>query len=117
MSSARPWAVSFLGALVSVCLPVGAYQAGAAPLLVQLSLLVPGTLTLVLLRQGRTWYRWAAVVALAQVVYSEMLTMVLLVAFTWAIHRAWFAEARTWRFARPAIAARRTSPSRGGASK
>lgn len=40
MTAARPWPVSFLLALVSVCLPVGAYQAGAAPLLVQLSLLL-----------------------------------------------------------------------------
>ncbi len=117
MTSARPWAVSFLGALVSVCLPVGLYQAGGDPLLVQVGLLVPAVVTLVLLRQGRTWYRWFAVIALAQVVYSEMLTLVLLVSFTWAIHRAWFVEERTWRFARPKNLARRTSPRRGGVAK
>lgn len=120
VTQAKPWAISFLGALVSVSLPIGVYQVGGSPLLVQLALLLPAVVTLVLLRQGRTWYRWVAVLALAQVVYSEMLTLVLLVSFTWVIRQAWFVEERVWRFGRRADAVkrpRRTSPRRGGAAK
>ncbi|GEL48049.1 hypothetical protein CHO01_31650 [Cellulomonas hominis] len=112
---ARPWAVSFVGALVAVSAPIAVYQLGGPPLLVQVTLLLPAVATLTLLRQGRTWYRWAAVALLAQVVYSEMLTITLLVAFTWVLHRAWFVDPRVWRWHRRAPGLRRTSTSRGGA--
>jgi len=101
--AARQWALSALGALVSVSVPVTLYQAGAGPLAVQAAVLLPGVVTLVLLRQGRTWYRWAAIFLLAQVVDPWALTIFLLVADAWALHLAWFATPRRWRLPRPRL--------------
>lgn len=61
--------------------------------LVLLVIVLPGLLTMALLRGGfRRWYRWAAIAGLVLTTYGDSLQAVLLVASTWALHRQWITE-------------------------
>lgn len=115
-SFALSWTACFILAVVAVSLPVAASRAGVPWWGVQLTLLAPAALTLTLLRQGRTWTTWAAIMLIAQMVYPEVLVLFLLAAFTCALHRAWFTDPLEWRFHRKsAPAPRRELSSSGGA--
>lgn len=58
--------------------------------LAQVSLLTPALATFALVPgSGRTWYWWAAIAALANVIYPEVLPIFLIAAYTFALHHAW----------------------------
>lgn len=93
LRTAGLWAACTAVAWVHVGITLNAvYPAGISFWAVPLSLLAPGIITTVLLRDWRRWYRWAAIAFLAFSTYADVLPAVLLVAETWALHRAWVTE-------------------------
>lgn len=93
LRTAGAWAACTAVAWIHVGIIMNAvYPAGISLWAVPLSLLAPGIITTVLLRSWRRWYRWAAIGALAFSTFPDVLPAVLLVAETWALHRAWVIE-------------------------
>ena len=95
--SAAAWLVAAVVAYIYATAVVTALylpDAGASQWIVLLIILLPGLLTMTLLRRGfRRWYRWAAVAGLVLTTYGDSIQVVLLVAATWALHRQWVTEA------------------------
>lgn len=61
--------------------------------LLPLVLILPGLLTMVLLKNGfRRWYRWVAIALLFTTTFSDSAVAVLTVAETWALHQQWVTE-------------------------
>lgn len=86
-------------ALLWVTAMTGAQLAGGPLWAVNLMMLVPAGVTLAL--QHTDWpqtRRWLLVVLLAFVVDQRLLSLYLLVALTWALHRSWVSDRAPLRF-------------------
>lgn len=69
------------------------YTADTISWLLPLLLVLPGLLTMVLLKNGfRRWYRWAAICLLFTTTYADSAVAVLAVGEAWALHRQWVVE-------------------------
>ncbi len=88
------WTAAALAAyLHALALNFVPYTAETISWLFPLVLIVPGLLTMILLKNGfRRWYRWAAVCLLFTTTFPDSATAVLVVGEAWALHRQWVTE-------------------------
>ena len=81
------------GGFATVAVLVAAQDAGASLWLVNAAMLVPAVVTAIAVPTSRRrWYRWVAILALAQVINPWATAPYLLVATSWALWRSWYVE-------------------------
>ena len=98
--TAPPWATRVLpgigatfGGFVTVAVLVAMQNAGTSLWAVNAAMLVPAVVTFALVKSSRKrWYRWVAILALAQVINPWATAPFLLVATSWALWRSWSVE-------------------------
>ena len=98
--TAPPWATRALpgiaatfGGFATVAVLVALQDAGTPLWAVNAAMLAPAAVTFVAVKSSRRrWYRWVAILALAQIINAWATAPFLLVATSWALWRSWSVE-------------------------